>query len=153
MAKPDPDDTIYIDRAVAAWEEWKAPHFRSFMASTNDAKRLWAIVLSSDWPGSGVSRMERLLTLLPKAIEQAARMPVFGARTTLWTVCKSAAGVERLAHGTVPADYEELQEYDAQVLRVRMPEDTLILLRGEARRLGTSPSLLVARIIEEWAAD
>jgi hypothetical protein len=150
MPKPDPDDRQYLDRAIAAWNEWKAPHFRSFYPAANDVKRLWAVALSADWHGSGNAKMERLLTLLPKAIEQASRMPAFSARATFWTICKDAKGLERLAGGIVPGRPEEIEDYDAQVLRVRMPEATLILLRGEAKRLETSPSLLVARIVEDW---
>ena len=150
MPKPDPDDRQYLDRAIAAWNEWKAPHFRSFYPAANDVKRLWAVALSADWHGSGIAKMERLLTLLPKAIEQASRMPAFSARATFWTICKDAKGLERLAGGIVPGRLEEIEDYDAQVLRVRMPEATLILLRGEAKRLETSPSLLVAQIVEDW---
>jgi len=150
MPRPDPDDRQYLDRAIAAWNEWKAPHFRSFYPAANDVKRLWAVALSADWHGSGIAKMERLLTLLPKAIEQASRMPAFSARATFWTICKDAKGLERLAGGIVPGRLEEIEDYDAQVLRVRMPEATLILLRGEAKRLETSPSLLVARIVEDW---
>ena len=77
MPKPDPDDTSHLDRAIAIWNEFKADHFRSHYPKPNDAKRLWAIALSADWRGNGTQKMERLLQLLPLAIEQAARTPAF----------------------------------------------------------------------------
>ena len=150
MPKPDPEDRQYLDRAIAAWNEYKADYFRSYHAGTNDVKRLWAVALSSDWHGSGISRMERLVTLLPKAIEHAARMPLFGARTTLWTICKEAKGVERLAGGVCPATYEEIVQYDRQVLRVRLSEASLLLVQEIARRKGQLPSVLVGDIVEAW---
>ena len=153
MPKPDPDDRQYLDRAIAAWNEWKAPHFRSFYPAANDVKRLWAVALSADWHGSGIAKMERLLTLLPKAIEQASRMPAFSARATFWTICKDAKGLERLAGGIVPGRPEEIEAYNAQVLRVYLPEDTMILVRGLAARVGGNPSSLVADIIEAWVAQ
>ena len=89
---------------------------------------------------------------LPSAsgTDRALTSAAFSARATFWTICKDAKGLERLAGGIVPGRLEEIEDYDAQVLRVRMPEATLILLRGEAKRLETSPSLLVARIVEDW---
>ena len=153
MGKPNPDDRQYLDRAIAAWVEWKAPHFRTYKPAANDVKRLWAVALSADWAGSGIAKMERLLLLLPKAIEQASRMPAFSARATFWTICKDAKGLERLAGGIVPGRVHEIEDYDSQILRVNLPEDTMILVRGLAARVGGNPSSLVADIIEAWVAQ
>jgi len=150
MPKPDPDDTSHLDRAIAAWNEFKADHFRSYNPKPNDAKRLWAVALSADWRGNGTQKMERLLQLLPLAIEQAARTPAFSSRTTLWTVCKTASGIERLAGGIALTDYDEITAYNDQILRIKLPEDTMILVRGLAKRLNGNPSALVADILEAW---
>jgi hypothetical protein len=58
-----------------------------------------------------------------------------------------------LAGGIVPGRPEEIEAYNAQVLRVYLPEDTMILVRGLAARVGGNPSSLVADIIEAWVAQ
>lgn len=149
--KPDPDDCFYLDQAVAAWNEFKLDHWRQYEPKPTDAKRLWAVALGADWKGSGATKMERLIGLLPKAIEQAARHSAFSsARTTLWTIASSAAGVERLANGILAGTNPE--DYDRQILRIKPAEMTLTVVRNCAKRLGISPSSLVDQIIEIWIA-
>lgn len=130
----------FIDKAAQLWAELKRDDFRSYEARTSrkaDEKRLWAITLSSDWAGNGLQKMQRLLTLLARAIETAVRSPLFNSRTTLWTVCRTAEGLEHLAAGVVPGDGGgrgwERGIYDDQVLRVKLPEDTLAYLYAEAK--------------------
>jgi len=151
MVKPDADDRQYLDRAIAAWNQFKQPFWRSYEPGTNDVKRLWAVALGSNWRGSGLERMEHLLTLLPLAIEQAAKLPAFGARTTLWAVCRDAKGIERLAGGIYAiTDQDTIDQYNEQIVRVRLPGPTIILLHAMAKRKRTLVSRLVAEIIEAW---
>ena len=157
--KPNTNSTEFIDRAAMIWHEWKRDDFRSYEPRSSraaDAKRLWAIVYSADWKGSAGQKMERLLTLLPRAIETAARSPLFNARTTLWSVLRSPEGLERLAGGIVPAESGRGWEsgiYDEQVIRLRLDEDTVAYVRAEAENQGLSCSALVMRIIELWLAS
>lgn len=102
MGKPDPDDTQYLDRFVSSYREFKAQYFREYLAKPTDVKRVWALVLSSNWRGSGLDRMERLLAAWPKAVEQAARSAAFPATTGIWQLAQSADAIERLAGGIVP---------------------------------------------------
>lgn len=150
------DTTEYIERAALIWAEMKRDDFRSYeprSSKASDQKKLWAIVYSADWYGTASQKMERLLTLLPRAIETAARSPLFNARTTLWSVLRSPAGLERLAGGIVPGECGrgwESGQYNDQVIRLRLDEDTIAYVRAEAENQGLSCSALVARIIEQW---
>lgn len=150
------DTTEYIDRAALIWAEMKRDDFRSYeprSSKLSDQKKLWAIVYSADWHGTASQKMERLLTLLPRAIETAARSPLFNARTTLWSVLRSPEGLERLAGGIVPGEGGrgwECGRYDEQVIRLKMDEDTIAFIRAEANNHGLSCSALVALIIERW---
>ena len=81
------DTTEYIDRAASLWAEFKRDDFRSYeprSSKASDQRKLWAIVYSADWSGTAAQKMERLLMLLPRASETAARSPLFNSRTTLW---------------------------------------------------------------------
>jgi hypothetical protein len=151
------NETEYIDRAAAAWAEFKQPHWREYTPRSSratDQRRLFAIAYASDWPGGIKQRMERLLTLLPRAIEQAARLTAFGsARTTLWSILRSADGIERLAGGIVPGESGpgwDSGVYDEQIIRLRLEEDTIAYIRAQSEVEGLSCSALTARIIEQW---
>lgn len=148
--------TEYIDRAAQLWAEFKREDFRSYTprsSRSSDEKRLWAIVYSADWSGTAAQKMERLLTLLPRATEQMARSPLFGSRTNIWTALKNPAGLERLAGGIVPGESGrgwESGEYDAQVIRLRLDEPTIAYLRAKAELEGLSCSALVEKIVDYW---
>ena len=150
------DTTEFIERAAQIWMEMKRDDFRSYEPRTSkasDQKKLWAIVYSADWRGNASEKMERLLTLLPRAIETAARSPLFNSRTTLWSVLRTPEGLERLAGGIVPGESGrgwESGQYDQQVLRIKLDEDLLAYVRAEAENQGLSCSALTARIIENW---
>ncbi len=98
--------------------------------------------------------MERLLALLPRAVEQAARLELyFTARTTVWTILRSAEGLERLAGGIVPGESGrgwESGNYDEQVLRMRLDEDVIAFVRAIATMQNISASEVVAGIIEAF---
>jgi hypothetical protein len=145
-------DEEILQAATAAWEEFKTEYWRSWHSSDNNngAKRLWAIALSSNWKLSSAAKMKHLLRLLPLAIEQAARLPAFAsARTTFWTICRDPAGLERLAGGVYATnDRDAIRLYESQVMRLRLPEETLILVRAVAAARGITCSALVAEIIE-----
>lgn len=142
------DGSEYLEEAVNAWTEFRRQDWRIYDKKPNDLKRLWAVALGSDWQGSGKDKMRRLLDYLPHAIQQASLIPAFSSRTTLWTILNSAAGVQRLAEGKTAATYSEVEQYKRQVLQVRLPEETILLLKGEAAKQGKLPSILVGEIIE-----
>ena len=127
MAKPDPTDRQYLDRFLASYREFKAPYFREYQAKPTDVKRLWALVLNSPWRGSGIERMERLLTLWPLAVEMAARTVAFPATTGIWHLAQSAEGIERLSGGIVPGTIDEVKQYARQVVRVRLESGQIAL--------------------------
>lgn len=159
MAMAKAERAEYIDRAALIWSEWKRSDFRSYEPRTSraaDNKKLWAIVYSADWSGNAGQKMERLLTLLPRAIETAARSPLFNSRTTLWSVLRTAEGLERLASGIVPGEVGRGWEsgiYDWQVLRLKLPDDAMAYISAEAENQGLSRSALVTRIIEWWLEE
>ena len=150
--------TTYIDQMADIWDEWKAPHWRAYeprSSRATDEKRLWAVALSSSWGKTGAAKMQRLLTLFPRAVECAAPMPAFGARTTIWSLLRSAEGVELLANGVVPSETGRgwtSGNYEEQVIRLRLPEDSIAFVRAEAVSRGLRPSAFVTQIVEQWVA-
>ena len=95
--------------------------------------------------------MRHLLKLLPLAIEQAAKHPAFAsARTTIWTVLRESKGMDRLAGGVYgETDRDRIRLYSEQVLRLRLPEETILLVNAVARAREITPSTLVTEIIED----
>lgn len=151
------DTTEYIERAAQIYAEFKHPTWREYQprqSKAADQRKLFAIALNSDWRGNSTAKINHLLKLLPRAVEQAARMEVwFNSRTTIWSCCRSAQGLERLAGGIVPGESGrgwDAGDYDAQVIRIRLPEDLVSYVRAEAENQGLSCSALVTRIIENW---
>ena len=151
-----PTNTSYIDRAAQIWAEYKREDFRTYEPRSSrvaDEKRLWAICYAADWSGNAKQKMERLLKLFPRAIEQMGRSPLFSSRTTIWTALKSPEGLERLANGIVPGEAGRGWEsgiYDEQVIRLRLDEPTVCYLRNEAEVQGLSCSALLATIVDWW---
>ena len=146
-------DEEILQAATAAWEEFKTDYWRSWHSSdnTNGVKRLWAVALSSNWKLSSAAKMQHLLRLLPLAIEQAAKLPAFAsARTTFWTICRDPAGLERLAGGVYATnDRDAIKLYESQIMRLRLADETLILIRAVAATRGVTCSALVAEIVED----
>lgn len=146
-------DEEILQSAISSWEEFKADYWRSWHSSNNSnaVKRLWAVALSSNWKLSSGAKMQHLLRLLPLAIEHAAKLPAFAsARTTFWTICHAPAGLEQLAAGIYATSARDaIKLYESQILRLRLPEETLILIRAVAAARGVTCSALVAEIIED----
>ena len=146
-------DEEILQAATSSWEEFKADHWRSWHSSdnSNGAKRLWAIALSSNWKLTSGAKMHHLLRLLPLAIEQAAKLPAFAsARTTFWTICRDPAGLERLASGIyATSDRDTIKLYQSQIMRLRLADETLILIRAVAATRGVTCSALVTEIVED----
>ncbi len=95
--------------------------------------------------------MAHLLRLIPLAIEAAARHPAFSsARTTFWSVVRDPAGIERLGAGAYAvSDKDTIKLYSSQVLRLRLEERTLLLVRAVSAQREITPSALVTQIIED----
>ena len=142
-------DEEVIQPALLAWQEWKHPAFRTWDPKPSDAKRLWAVALSSQWAGNGRKRLDYLHRLLPKAIETAARTSAFiSARTGFWHICREPEGLRRLSQGITVG--MPLEVYDEQVLRVRMDQRSIVAIRALAAGRGITPSALVAEVLDAW---
>ncbi|WP_216918807.1 hypothetical protein [Synechococcus sp. CCAP 1479/9] len=144
-------DGAFLDRLARSYGEFKADNWRTYEPKPADERRLWAIVYGAQWPGTARLRMERLLALAPLAIEQASRLAAFSSsRTTLWTICRSADGLERLAGGLDPGTTGRGWEVSGtdRILRVKLPDDGHAAIHALAATDGISPSQLVALLIE-----
>ena len=152
----DENDLSFINQVERSWEEFKRPEWRTYTPRSSkqtDQKRLWAIAIGSRWKGTSKAKMEHLLQLFPLAVEHAASLTAFAsARTTVWTILQSAEGLERLAGGIAPLRQLEVKQYQHQIIRLRLPEDSIAAVRALAAGQGVTCSQFVAGVIEEWLA-
>ena len=146
----------YITRAAAIWAEHRHSLWQSYDPAPADEKRLWAIVFAADWAGTPAERMERLLELLPLAVIAAGRLPAFiTGRVSFWSICRSAAGIERLAGGlAVESDTRGRWDCEGRVVVwASLPPDQGAALLAMAQANGISTSAVIGRLIELYLAD
>lgn len=144
-------DESFLAQIALSYAEFKHDLWRTYEPKPADERRLWAIVYAADWHGTARQRMERLLALAPLAIEQASRLSAFAsARTTLWTICRSADGVARLAGGLDPGTSGRGWESSGtdRILRVKLPDEAHAAIHALAAADGITASALVALLIE-----
>ncbi len=141
----------FIARLAQSYAEFRHDLWRAYEPKPADEKRLWALCFAADWAGTPRQRMERLLTLAPLAIEQASRLAAFSsARTTVWSIVRSAEGVERLAGGLDPGTSGRGWEVAGtdRILRIKLSDEAHATIHALATADGISPSALVGLLIE-----
>jgi hypothetical protein len=144
MDGPDP-----LDRFIEIYEQMRASSWRTpaIESRPRASKRVLALARTFSPGGTWSDAIEVYLQAFRLAVRTGASMPVFGPRTTLWTL-SSPEAVRRLS-GALAITPADLHRWEEQVLWLRLPPETLAALRAAAAHQGRSAPGLAAQLVEE----
>jgi len=144
MAQLDP-----LPAFLEIYQQMKPAHWRSpeIESRPRASKRVLALAREFHPGGTWQQAIDSYLAAYQLALRTAAGFPIFSARTTCWTF-SSPAAVRRLAGVLSTVTDADLLEWESQVTWLRLPAESLEVLRLLAARQGRSAPGLAAELLE-----
>lgn len=142
------DDSALV-RFIEVYEQMRPPHWREVAIESRPRaqSRVLALARSFHPHGTWDQAIESYLAAYRLALRTAAGFPLLSARTTCWTL-SSPEAVRRLAGGLSTLTDVDLLRWEQQVLWLRLPAESVVLLRATAAEQGQSAPGLAVELIE-----
>jgi hypothetical protein len=148
-AGPAAGDGSPLDRFLSAYVTMKPPHWRdpAIESRIRAERRVLAMARGFHPGGRWGEAIDAYLAAYRLAVRAAASMPLFGARTTCWTV-SSPEAVRKLS-GSLAVSPRDLMRWEEETLWLRLAPESLQALRAAAASIGCSAPGLAAELIEQ----
>jgi hypothetical protein len=138
-----------LDRFAAVYLQMKAPSWREpiFESRPRAEKRVLALAKGLHPHRNWSDALDLYMAAYRLALRTAAQMPILGPRTTCWTI-SSPEAVRRMAGSLSTLTDADLLHWEGSVTWLRLPPESLAVLRQLAAQQGRCAPSLAAELIE-----